>query len=53
VSTRYQHGTIELKERTRGPAIWQFRWRDKTGTRLSAEFFRKLLDRRKESANLC
>ena len=35
--TRYQHGTIELKERARGPAIWQFRWRDKTGKRMSEE----------------
>jgi len=37
VRTRYQHGTIELKERARGPAIWQFRWRDKTGMRLSED----------------
>ena len=35
--TRYQHGTIELKERARGPAIWQFRWRDKTGKRMSED----------------
>ena len=35
--TRYQHGTIELKERARGPATWQFRWRDKTGKRMSEE----------------
>jgi len=35
VRTRYQHGTIELKERARGPAIWQFRWRDSTGKRMS------------------
>jgi integrase len=37
VRTRYQHGTIELKQRARGPAIWQFRWRDKTGTRMSED----------------
>ena len=35
--TRYQHGTIQLKERARGPAIWQFRWRDKTGKRMSED----------------
>ena len=35
--TRYQHGTIELKERARGPAIWQFRWRDRTGKRMSED----------------
>ena len=35
--TRYQHGTIELKERARGTAIWQFRWRDKTGKRMSED----------------
>ena len=35
--TRYQQGTIQLKERARGPAIWQFRWRDKTGKRLSED----------------
>ena len=35
--TRYQHGTIELKERARGPAVWQFRWREKTGKRMSEE----------------
>ena len=33
--TRYQHGTIELKQRARGPAIWQFRWRDPAGKRMS------------------
>jgi integrase len=37
VRTRYQHGTIELKERARGPAIWQFRWRDRTGKRMSED----------------
>jgi len=37
VRTRYQHGTIELKERARGPALWQFRWRDKTGKRMSED----------------
>ena len=35
--TRYQHGTIELKQRARGPAVWQFRWRDKTGARMSED----------------
>lgn len=35
--TRYQHGTIELKKRARGPAVWQFRWRDKTGKRTSED----------------
>lgn len=35
--TRYQHGTIELKKRARGPQIWQFRWRDRTGKRLSED----------------
>lgn len=35
--TRYQHGTIELKERARGPAIWQFRWRNRTGQRMSED----------------
>jgi len=37
VRTRYQHGTIELKQRARGPAVWQFRWRDKTGARMSED----------------
>jgi len=37
VRTRYQHGTIELKERARGPAIWQFRWWDETGKRKSED----------------
>jgi integrase len=37
VRTRYQHGTIELKERARGSAIWQFRWRDNTGKRLAED----------------
>lgn len=35
--TRYQHGTIELKQRALGPAIWQFRWRDRTGKRMSED----------------
>ena len=35
--TRYQHGTIELKQRARGPAVWQFRWRDTTGKRRSED----------------
>lgn len=34
---RYQHGTIELKNRAHSPAVWQFRWRDKSGRRLSEE----------------
>jgi len=37
VRTRYQHGTVELKERARGPAIWQFRLRNRTGKRMSED----------------
>jgi integrase len=37
VRTRYQHGTIELKQRARSPAIWQFRWRNATGKRMSED----------------
>ena len=25
-ATRYQHGSVELEERKKGPAVWVYRW---------------------------
>ena len=51
--TRYQQGTIERKERARGPAIWQFRWRDKTGTRRSEDIGTTSEYRNKSAVERC
>ncbi len=32
---RYQGGSIALKKRSKGSDVWEFRWRDPSGTQLS------------------
>lgn len=51
--TRYQQGTIELKQRARGPRIWQFRWRDKTGKRLSEDIGTEVEYRNRSAVEKC
>jgi integrase len=34
-TARYQGGSIALKKRSKGADVWEFRWRDATGTQLS------------------
>ena len=51
--TRYQHGTIELKQRARGPAVWQFRWRDKTGARMSEDIGTNIQYQTKSAVDRC
>jgi len=34
-TARYQGGSIALKKRSKGSDVWEFRWRDATGTQLS------------------
>lgn len=51
--TRYQHGTIELKQRTRGPAVWQFRWWDKSGKRLSEDIGTIVQYRNRSAVDKC
>jgi site-specific recombinase XerD len=35
VRTRYQRGNLTLKKRANGPDVWEFRWRDTSGTQRS------------------
>jgi integrase len=32
---RYQRGSLTLKKRANGPGVWEFRWRDASGTQVS------------------